>query len=80
MNNELNNWCRRNVADMDAAEYDAEVRRRLWRRRVSTILDLAGGLAFMAFAIWAFWAWCKYTPDQLSGESDWTAEESREVR
>ena len=79
MNNELKHWCDRSASDMDAAEYDAEVRR-MWRRRLNAIGDGAGCLILVAAVIWLVWAFCKLTPDQMSGEYDRAAEEAKEVR
>ena len=80
MNNELKNWCDRSASDMDAAEYDAEVCRRVRRRRLKAVGDVAGGIVFIAVVVWLMWAYCQLTPDQMSGEGDWAAEEAKEVR
>lgn len=80
MNNELKNWCDRNASDMDAAEYDAEVRRRVCSRRLKAVGDFAGGVALIVLVVWLVRAFCQLTPDQMSGEYDWAAEEAKEVR
>ena len=80
MNNELKNWCDRSASDMDAAEYDAEVCRRVRRRRLRAVGDFAGCVTLIAVVVWLVWAYCKLTPDQMSGECDRAAEEAREVR
>ena len=32
--------------------------------------DFLGGCAFIALVVFLMWAYCKVTPDQLSGEAD----------
>ena len=56
--------------------YDAEVRRRLWRRRLRALEEFAGGVLLVVAVVWLMWAYCRLTPDQLSGEGDWAAHEA----
>jgi len=80
MNNELKNWCDRSASDMDAAEHDAEAGRSPRRRRLKAVFDFAGGVALIVVVVWLVRAFCQLTPDQMSGECDWAAEQTREVR
>lgn len=34
------------------------------------VCDFIGGCAFIALVVFLMWAYCKVTPDQLSGEAD----------
>ena len=38
------------------------------------IKELIGSIAFCALVWLMLWAYCKATPNQLSGEADWTEE------
>lgn len=66
MNKQLKDWQTREVCKMDSAEYDAEVSRRLWRRRLSVLGEI-GGIVALAGLIALF---CLATPPQRSAECD----------
>jgi hypothetical protein len=69
----------RTAAEMSIAEYEREITRRLWTRRLNTAGKIAGGtitiLAFLAL----MWAFAALTPAQMSAEADLAAAEM-EVR
>lgn len=48
-------------------------RRRSAAHRVEVIEEAVGGALLMAAAAALMWLYCKATPEQLSGESDWSA-------
>lgn len=78
---------------MTMDEYEREIRRRVWRRRVRAATravcggptadrtgwrDLLAVAVLAALVAAAFWLACLVTPPQLSGEADWAiAEEAR---
>lgn len=74
---------------MTMEEYEREIRRRVWRRRVRAATrtvcggptadrtgwrDLLAVAALAALVAAAFWLACLVTPPQLSGEGDWNEE------
>ena len=40
--------------------------------RMKTACAFIGDCAFIALVVLLVWAYCKVTPDQLSGEADWS--------
>jgi hypothetical protein len=65
----------RTAAEMSIAEYEREIKRRLWTRRLKAAGEIAGGtftiLAFVAL----MWAFAALTPAQRSAEADLAAAE-----
>ena len=76
MNRELENWQDRMPT---LEEFDREVNRRLWRRRIKAAGEVLGTLAFLLLAVAAFALYLAATPDQMSAEYDYAAEETRQA-
>ena len=55
MNRELDCWQKRMPT---LEEYDREVERRLWRRRLKALGEIAGGIAFFALLAATAWLCC----------------------
>lgn len=70
MNKQLKDWQTREVCKMDAAEYDAEVSRRLWRRRFHAVGEAVGVIALVAVVVGMCYLLCGFTPPQRSAECD----------
>jgi hypothetical protein len=69
----------RTAAEMSMAQYEREIKRRLWTRRLKAAGNLAGGvITLLAFAA-IMWAFAALTPAQRSAEADLAATEM-EVR
>jgi hypothetical protein len=43
------------------------------------LLDIIGALAFWGLVILLAWLYLEATPNQLSGEADWTAKEAEDA-
>ena len=65
----LEEWDRQ-LSGLSLEEYDREVRRRAWRRRLRAAGEIAAGvLALAMFALLA-WLFLAATPDQFSAECE----------
>lgn len=69
----------RTAAEMSMAQYEREIKRRLWTRRLKAAGEITGGvITLLAFAA-LMWAFAAITPAQRSAEADLAAAEM-EVR
>lgn len=69
----------RTAAEMSIAQYEREIKRRLWTRRLKAVGEITGGVfTLLAFAA-LMWAFAALTPAQMSAEADLAAAEM-EVR
>lgn len=71
--------CQRTAAEMSIAEYEREIKRRLWTRRLKTAARIAGDVFSLLTFATLIWAFIWLTPAQRSAEADFAAEQM-EVR
>ncbi len=60
----------RKAAQMSLKEYEREIRRRIWQRRLKTVFEAVGAIATIALAAALFAAMVYLTPEQMSAECD----------
>lgn len=63
-----------NYSEITMEEYDGEVTRRLWRRRLLAAGRIAANALALAAALALAWCMVFLTPPQMSGEYDWAYE------
>lgn len=63
-----------NYTEMTMEEYDGEVTRRLWRRRLLAASKFAIDALALAAVLALAWCLVFLTPPQMSGEYDWAYE------
>ena len=48
--------------------------------KMREVMDAIEAVCFFTALVLLAWLYCAATPDQMSGESDWTTEDFREVQ
>jgi len=48
-------------------------------KRLKATCAFIGDCAFIALVVFLMWAYCKVTPDQLSGEADWSVKDCEDA-
>lgn len=67
------------IEPRDMAAYEREINRRIWRQRLKGAGETLGKFAFLLLVIAAFLLYLAATPDQMSAEYDYAAEETRQA-
>lgn len=67
------------IEPRDMAAYEREINRRIWRRYLKAAGEVLGTLAFLLLAVATFALYLAATPDQMSAEYDYAAEETRQA-
>ena len=60
----------RTVAEMSISEYEREIKRRLWTRRLKAAGETIGSIIIMAVFVALIAAFIALTPPQMSAEAD----------
>jgi hypothetical protein len=61
------------AAEMSMAEYEREIKRRLWTRRLKTAGEIFGSIFAFLSIVALIWAFIALTPTQRSAEADLVA-------
>lgn len=60
----------RQFSGLSLEDYDREIRRRLWRRRLEVAGEIVAGVFTLALLTLAAWLFLVATPDQCSAECE----------